>query len=167
MQYTDEQRDEALELLAEHGKAEASRMTGIPSGTIASWGVRNGVTAPPAERTRAVTEQRLATIAERKAQLAEKLTGIAERLAADVFAPTVERKAVAAGAMREVEIVEIKHRTTTPTERRTTLQAIAQAVETIQLLTGGATQRIESIIERTPEAEAEVAQVLALVRNVA
>lgn len=166
MQYTTEQRDDALTLLATVGKAEAARRTGIPQGTIASWGSRAGVTAPPAAATVVATEARLATIAERKAKLAEDLMSGAERMYADLFAPTVEKKAIAAGQMREVEIVTIRHNTTTPSERKTTVQAIRDAVETVQLLTGEATERIETLVaERKPELEAEVAQVLELVRS--
>lgn len=165
MQYTDAQRAEALSLLARYGKAEAARRTGIPVGTIASWGHRNDVSSPPPEEMRARAEALKATIEQRKAGLADTLVGVVERLVRDVFAPTTERKAMAAGAMRQVEIVEIIHDTTTAAERRTTLQAIATAVETIQLLTGGATARIETVSERTPEVEAEIAQVLQLVQS--
>jgi len=37
MQYTTEQRSEAVALAEEHGPAEASRRTGIPRRTITSW----------------------------------------------------------------------------------------------------------------------------------
>lgn len=120
MQYTDAQRAEALRLLAEVGKAEAARRTGISSGTIASWGSRAGVTAPPADRTRKATERRVATIAERKAKLAEDLTRTAERM-------------LAGTAKFE------------PLDRKRNVEAVAKALETVQLLTGEATARIEQI----------------------
>lgn len=144
--YSDEQKAEALRLVVDVGPAEAGRRTGIPAGTIASWATRAGVTG---ERhtvaTKAATEQRVATIAERKARLAEALMGDLERMRRDLFAPTVERKAMAAGQTREVEIVTINHPTTTHAERRTAIEAIAKAVETVQLLTGGATARTEQL----------------------
>ena len=167
--WTDDERDEALRLLAEVGQGETARRTGIPQGTIASWGKRHGVTAPPAAATAVATAAKLATIAERKAALAEGLMDDIERMRRDLFAATVERKAMAAGQMREVEIVTIKHATTTHAERRTGIEAIAKAIETVQLLTGEATARPEQLTttapERTPEREAELAQVLELVRK--
>lgn len=150
MQYSDEQRLEALTLLARYGKAEASRRTGIPAGTIASWGVRNGVKAPSVEATRAVLEHRLTTIADRKARLAEDLAVVAQRMLADLMAPTVEQKALVVsdgrGSGSHVEIAEIHNATTTPAERRMTIEAVAKAIETVQLLTGAATARTEQLL---------------------
>lgn len=71
MQYTAVAKAEALQLLAEVGKAEASRRTGIPEGTIASWGARNGVAYIPGEP---------ATIVEQKQQLVNKLLPLAAKL---------------------------------------------------------------------------------------
>lgn len=157
--YSAEQRAHALELLATVGLAEAVRITGIAKGTISSWGHRAGVegatgSSATAAGVAVAAERKLATIAERKAALAEGLMSDIERLRRDLFAPTVERKAIAAGHMREVEIVEIRHATTTPAERKTTVQAIAGALEAVQLLTGEATQRIEQVTGDTPRARA-------------
>jgi len=158
-----EQKAEALRLLAEVGLAEAARRTGIPEGTIASWGSRTGVQAPPAAATRVATEAHLATVAARKARVAEGLVAASERMLGDLFAPTIQRKAVVVGSKREVEIVEIRHPTTTPSERRTTVDAITTAMETVQLLTGEATERIETLPpQRTPEIEQELAKVIEL-----
>jgi hypothetical protein len=120
MQYTPEQRAEALAILTEHGKAVASERTGIPEGTIASWGSRTGVAAPPAERTAKATAKRVATIAERKAKLAEALMGDAERM--------------------RVGVTKFE-----PLDRKRNVEAVAKAVEVVQLLTGEATERIEQI----------------------
>lgn len=163
--WTDEQRDEALLLLAEVGQGETARRTGIPQGTIASWGKRHGVTAPPAAATAIATAAKVASIAERKAQLAEGLMDDIARMRRDLFAPTIERKAMAAGQMREVEIVTIRHDTTTHAERRTAVEAIAKAIETVQLLTGGATARTEQMTAKQAaieEAEQRVARLRAV-----
>lgn len=81
---TPEQKAEALELLATVGKAEAARLTGIPAGTIASWGSRGGVTAPPAEQTATATAARLVQWADRRAALANQMgetaAGVLEQL---------------------------------------------------------------------------------------
>jgi hypothetical protein len=140
--YTDEQRREALLLLAQVGKAEAARRTGIPAGTIASWGSRAGVAAPPAAATVVATEARVATIAERKARLAEGLLDDVEQLRRDLFVMTTETKVLA--GRHDTDVVEVKiRRTVEPRDRNTTVQAIAKALETVQLLTGEATQRLE------------------------
>lgn len=142
--WTSEQKTEALELIVEHGPAEAARRTGIPVGTIASWATRAGVSGEHhTEATIAATAARQATTAERRAAMLPALLDSFERLAADLFAPTVEKRAVAAGQMREVEIVTIRHATTTATERWATVRAMALIVDKVQLIAGEATERID------------------------
>jgi hypothetical protein len=146
MQYTPEQRDEALRLLAEVGKAEASRRTGIPAGTIASWGARRGVSAPSPEAWAQAHAAQLATMAERKQALATQLQSLAVK-AATKLAERIERDEVTAKDL---------------------VGALTAAVDRMQLLTGAATERVETVTaERSPEAEAEVARVLSVVRNAA
>lgn len=145
IRWSDDQKAEALRLLAEVGQGEAARRTGIPQGTIASWGKRNGVTAPPLHALAAQVERKQLTIAERKAELATGLMSDIERMRRDLFAPTTERKVAVAGQMREPQIVTVRHPTTTHAERRTAIDAIQKAVETVQLLTGEATERIEQL----------------------
>lgn len=147
MRIDDATREQALERAAEVGAAEAARELGLNASTVRSWMTRSGRVphAAAVAQTATATATKIVTIAERKAAIAEKLAVAAERMADELFAPTVERKAMAAGAMREVEIVDIRRATTTPAERKVTLQAIAQAVETVQLLTGEATERIEQL----------------------
>lgn len=160
--YSPEVKAEALGLLAEVGKAEAARRTGIPAGTIAAWGSREGVHAPADVSTtaRGAAETKIATVAERKARLAEQLLDDIDRLRRDMFAPTLERKPVAVsdGHLRgaHVEIVDVHHATTTPGERKLTMTAIAIAVDKIQILTGEATERIETLTGRSIEADAIV-----------
>lgn len=145
MQYTPDQKAEALELLATLGKAEAARATGIPEGTIASWGHRAGVRAPDAPQIRAAAEAVQAAWAVRKVALGEKLGTLCEKMATKIDERLDE------DSLRGV---------------RDLAASIAILVDRAQLLTGGATARTETV-ERTTEAEAEVAQVLALVRKAA
>lgn len=145
MTYSDAQRLEALALLATVGKAEAARRTGIPAGTIASWGSRSGTKAPPAAATVVATEARVATIAQRKATLAEGLMDDIERMRRDLFAPTIERKVVPGNQYRRTRIIDVRNPTTTHGDRRTVVEAVAKAIETVQLLTGGATARTEML----------------------
>jgi hypothetical protein len=121
MQYTPEQRDEALRLLAEVGKAEAARRTGIPAGTIASWGARRGVSAPSPEEWQKAHAAQVATMAGRKQQLATDLG-------------TLAAKAVAKLAER-IDADEVS--------AKDLVSALTAAVDRLQLLTGDATARIE------------------------
>lgn len=170
MQWTQDQRDEALRLLAEVGKAEASRRTGVPAGTIAAWGVRSRTRAPLPELQRKATETRLASIAERKARLAEDLLGDLEKLRAQLWAPTVERKPMVVSLGKDsgsqIEIAEVHLEQPTFRDQKTIVEAVALALDKVQLLTGAATERVETVgIERTPEVAAELAKVLPLVRS--
>lgn len=172
MQWTAEEREQALDLAEAVGYAAAHERTAVPINTLRSWAARagrtitvKGASTPRGRETVAAVETALLSMVERKAALAEGLMDDIVRLRADLFAPTIERKAMAAGQMRQVEIVEIEHATTTAAERRTTIQAITGAIEAVQLLTGEATERIAAVVERRPEIEQELAQVIELVRE--
>lgn len=142
--WSEDERAEAVRLVAEVGHAEAARRTGVPRGTVASWAHRAGVTAEGATTaTVQAVEARVATIAERKAALAAGLMDDIERLRRDLFAGTIERKVVPGTQHRNTEIVDVRHATTTAGDRNTTVQAIVKAIEAVQLLTGEATARIE------------------------
>lgn len=144
MQYTHEQRAQALGLLAEVGKAEAARRTGIPEGTIASWGARTGTKAPPPETMREATEAKNATLADRKVELAGQLRALAVKATAKL-AERIDADEISAKDL---------------------VQALTAAIDRMQLLTGAATERVETVgIERTPEVAAELAKVLPLVRS--
>lgn len=123
--WTDTDKAEALRLLAEVGTAEASRRTGIPAGTIASWGNRNGVSGATATEAMIVaTEHRVATIAERRAALAEEL-GSTSALALEHLARRVE-----AGGLSDGDLIK----------------ALSLLIDRTLLLTGEATERIESTL---------------------
>ena len=141
--YTVAQKAEALELLATVGLNEAARITGIPVGTIASWGSRSGVKAPEVNRTKAMRTAQIAWSV-RRATLADQLGEVAE-LATAKLRQLIEDDQVRAGDLA---------------------RALAVVIDRAQLLSGGATVRAETV-ERTPEAEAEVARVLNLVREAA
>jgi hypothetical protein len=171
MQWTPEQREQALTLLAEVGAAEAARRTGIPAGTIASWGARRGVSAPLVSEERvAAVNAKLATMADRKAKLAEALLGDIEKLRKQLWAPTVERKAmtVSDGAREgsHVEVVDVHLEQPTFRDQKTIVEAVAIALDKVQLLTGAATERIETTaVPRTPEVAAELAKVLPFAKS--
>jgi transposase-like protein len=175
--YTPEQRQQALRLLAEVGQSEAARITGIPSGTIASWGTRHGVEQPPSVRaaTAAAAARVRLSVVERKAELAEQMLDDARTVLAQLHQPVVERvvKVVSDGkdAGSHAEIVDVHLERPTPADQERIARTVATLVDKVQLLTGEATSRVEQTIgaapERTPEQEAEMARVLQLVQPAA
>lgn len=144
--WTPEQKAEALALMAQVGKAEASRRTGIPTGTIGAWANRAGVTNADPEGRAAYTAAANMAWAERRAILADMLGETAQKAA--------ERLLVLLDDP-EAKIDQVA-------------RALAVVVDRASLLAGEATQRVENVATdaapRTPEVEAEVAKVLSIVR---
>ena len=119
--YTPAQRKEALALYEEHGPAEASRRTGIPSPTIRTWAMRDGRTTrvPPSHKTRAATGAARRSWAEHRLELAAKTGAVADELLGRILA-----------ARRASDV-------------RALATGFAALVEKGQLLDGGATERVE------------------------
>lgn len=120
--YTAEQKTGALRLLAEVGKAEAARRTGIPAGTIAAWGSRMGVAAPTPEAMRPQVEARQLSLAQRRQALGEKFLEKAEKL------------------------IECVHAAEPAMDRKRGIEAARVAAETAQLLTGQPTSRVDAML---------------------
>lgn len=125
---TPQQKAEALRLLAEVGKAEAARRTGIPAGTIASWGVRNGVTSPPVEAIAKANEVAQLAWEERRLRLKDKL-----------------------GAAAEQFIDQATKRISTRDVRDLTV-SMAVCIDKAQLLAGAATARTEASVTNRDDA---------------
>lgn len=155
--WTHQQRDEALALMAEHGASEASRRTGIPSGTIASWAHRTGVSGPEPAKLAAATATRLQGVAERKTELASNLIGDAERLRAQLFAPVVEKKAMTVsgghGSGSNIEVAEVDLSHPVPADQKRIAEALAVLLEKALLLLGDATERVEQHTTSTAPVE--------------
>lgn len=120
--WTREQKAEALALHRDHGPAEAARRTGIPKPTIASWARRAGVHSDAtdgAERTRVARRAAEEAWATRRARLADKMGQLAETLADRAFDADESRDA------------------------KQLVEAAEKAGGMAQLLTGGATGRVE------------------------
>jgi transposase-like protein len=165
--YTPEQKAEALRLYAEHGVAEAARRTGIKAGTISSWARRTG-TQSEAPTARAEQVQRTAlTLQQKKQRFADGLAEDLERLRAQLFAPTVEQKIVtiAGGLQHEGRwaVATVERERPTFAEQARIMTAIGIGVDKLQVLTGGATQRIG--VEGDREVEEVAAEVLHLVQG--
>lgn len=116
-------KQQALHLLAEVGAAEASRITGIPAGTISSWGNRTGTPSAPTQRAEQIVAAQL--------EWAERRTHVATRLGA------VADKAV------EVLLSKLDNNDITVAQ---TLDVLEAAVGKAQLLTGEAQTRTESTV---------------------
>lgn len=173
--WSDEQRTHALDQLATMTLAEVARDTGIPKRTISDWARAEGIeTSTPQARakTARARETLEAVTAEKRANLAAGLMADAQRLRTQLFAPTVEKRAMAiaiGGDMGQgIEVAEVELDRPTPTDQVKIMTAVAIAVDKIQLLTGEATERHEHTApNRTPEQEQELAKVLTLVQGAA
>ena len=113
----------ALELLATVGLGEAARRTGIPQGTIASWGSRSSVRAPAAEVTAVAVAAHIVAWEEKRTAVANKLGTVADR-AADRLLEKLE-----AGEITVAQLISI----------------LEAATGKAQLLTGGSTSRDETV----------------------
>lgn len=174
--WSDEAKTHALDLLANGTTlADVARETGIPKRTIANWAANEGIdtsTAQARAKTARAREVLDAVTAEKRADLAAGLMADAQRLRTQLFAPVVEKRAmaIALGPHRgqEIEVAEVPLDRPTPTDQVKIMTAVAIAVDKIQLLTGEATERHEvSAPNRTPEQEQELAKVLTLVQGAA
>lgn len=156
MRCTQAQRDEAVELARQIGAAEAGRRLGINANTLRSWMTRYAAGGPiEANQERrqtmaAATATKLLVSAERKTQLAANLLDDAERLRAQLFAPCIERRAMTVSGGKDfgssIEVAEVHHDKPPFADQRQIMTSIAIAVDKILLLTGEATERIESTL---------------------
>ena len=175
--WSDEQRTHALDLLATMTLADTRTALGddAPSiSTLSRWAKDAGIdvvqlATDKTARARQVLE---AVTAEKRADLAAGLLADAQRLRTQLFAPVVEKRAMAiavGGDMgQEIEVAEVPLDRPTPTDQVKIMTAVAIAVDKIQLLTGEATERHEHTApNRTPEQEQELAKVLTLVQGAA
>lgn len=124
--YTDEEKQEALELYRQDGPAAASRKTGIKSATIRSWAHRNGEAGSEgAEQTRAATETARLGWAQRRAEL------------------TDETGAVAAAILDRIKVSKRS------SDARALAQAFSVLIDRAQLLDGGRRLAWRSPTQRT------------------
>lgn len=174
--WSTEQRTHALALLANGTTPpEVAKATGIPRRTITQWAHDEGLEVSSAQaraKTARAREVLEAVTAEKRADLAAGLLADAQRLRTQLFAPTVEKRAMAialGGDLgQDIEVAEVPLERPTPTDQVKIMTAVAIAVDKIQLLTGEATERHEvSAPNRTPEQEQELAKVLTLVQGAA
>lgn len=146
VQHTKEAKAEALQILAQAGKAEAARRTGIPEGTISSWAVRGGVRAPAPNLPGLMAAS--VTLAQRKQELADELLTRARGMIAQLDAAMVEKKShVVSDGAREgshIEIATVKYSRPPTGAQKQIVETIAILIGQVQLLTGDATARIES-----------------------
>jgi transposase-like protein len=151
--YTAEQRAEALELYAELGAPETARRLGIPKPTVASWARRAGVHTDAADpsRARARTEAARARWEEvsedRRQQLAGRLVEEVHRLADQLQEPTTYHHVVTLSGGKDApateRVVEVHVSHPVAKDQRDRAQAMAALMDKLQLLSGGATERLD------------------------
>lgn len=130
-------RAKALAIYLESGPAEASRQTGVPTGTVSQWARRKGVTLTRSLQTLGATEASKTSRESRLERLAETLVTI---------------------AYDRAEWIKLQ----APSEdTRAPMTVAAIAIDKAQLLTGKATVRVETV---TPEVAAEYTNLLELKR---
>jgi transposase-like protein len=157
--YTHEEKAEAVAHYLAHGlgathawsKTEA-RPKGISKPTLMDWLRKAG--HDPAEiasrsdtKTTEATRTRVAQIEGRKAAFAADLMDDLKKLRAQLWAPCIEQKVVTLSGGKDSpatwEIAEVERDKPTFAEQVKILTAIGIAVDKVQVLTGGATERID------------------------
>lgn len=147
--WTDEQKADALARYVVEGLSAAARATGIPSGTIASWASRT----PGMQTLASENRERMAAALEacelkwqsHKVELVQQFAGLADAALA------MAHDNVESGNVRNV---------------KDAITSAAIAVDKAQLLSGGATGRIEHG-DANGELAAEVARLVEERRSVA
>lgn len=166
--WTQEQKEQAL--LSLHDGAtynEVHAETGIPKGTLASWrrrqteddarrmtedldtpAERAEAAAARRERTRAARETLADVRAEDRTQLAARLLDEVHTLLDRINAPTVYKhvKVVSMGNGESVtEVVDVDVDTPNAADTKSLVVSAAVLIDKLQLLTGQATERTESV----------------------
>lgn len=142
--YTEEERRNALALVGEHGRAEASRRTGVTTRTLNRWARDAGITSRDAIlKTRAATEAARAASDRRYEQTRQELR--------DEFAEAARYLAQRAKAADD------RHKSGVMT-------AAAIAIDKAELLSGRATSRQEHV--RPERVEAAVSELEAMLTGV-
>lgn len=155
--WTDEQREEALRLHLEVGPAEASRLTGVPKGTVASWARRQGVETRVVPAREEAVEASALVAEQRRLDLAAGLLNDVQGLRGRLFARTeyVHVKVVPRGPNlgSDAEQVVVDLDQPVPADQLRLVQAIGVLIDKVQLLTGEATERVDLTGEYDLEAE--------------
>lgn len=134
-EYTDDQRDGALGLVAEHGFREAHRRSGIPLSTLFSWGTAAGVRSVQVQKSRSAIEAAEARIAEKRE--------IVRELLLEKAADLIERMDEPHKDFKGSGVTEVTYDTATSTDVRNYSVAAAVLIDKHLLMSGEATERIE------------------------
>lgn len=159
--YTDEQKAEALDLYAVEGPTAVQHQLGIPKGTVTRWAKAAGVeTVPDPKNAAAVEAARkkwAETMEQRKQDLAAGLMDDIAQLREQMFSPCREQKIVTiAGSVKTEgrwDVAQMERDQPTFQDQKALMTTIAIAVDKVQVLTGGATQRTEHRYESGVDAE--------------
>lgn len=120
--WTNDQRDAALDIYTHSGPRAASRATGVPATTISRWAQQAGIASRATEKTQARDDGRRRAWVERRGEIIDQLGDLVDAL----IRKTAEK--VEAGDLKEARYGAL---------------AAAIAVDKAQLLSGGATERVD------------------------
>lgn len=145
--YTDEEKATARERYEADGLAATVEATGIPKGTLSAWITKGEWRTHAPEKMEAAIATQRASVEAKRLALALALFDDIDRLRAQLFAPVVERKVVTVSLGRnegsEAQVVDVRLSQPTFGDQKAITTAVAIDVDKIQVLTGGATERIE------------------------
>ena len=153
MPYTDEEKANALALFEKYGACEAARRTGIERSNLSHMAKAAGVKSKVKDILKETHETNKVLFDERKSQLAQGLLDDAERLREQLFAPITVYKF--GGNKNEFATAEVDE--PSPSDKVKLMTSLAIAVDKIQLLTGEATSRNETITESREAIESRIA----------
>jgi transposase-like protein len=161
--YTAEQHAEALEMYLEHGAPETARRLRIPKATVASWARRAGVHSDAADpsRARARTEAARAVWAEvseeRRQRMASRMYDAVDVLTDQLQEETVYHHVVVVAGGKDspatAQVVDVTVPHPTAKDQKDRALAMSALVDKLQLLSGGATERVDDLGEYDLEGE--------------
>lgn len=152
--HTPEEKANALRIYRELGLAEAARQTGYKKATISSWAKRKKVQTVAPENVRAAIEMAALTREQRRDELTDLAIEEAKAVLLD-HRKTYKRVFVTKdGAPVETTVMP------DPSDRAKLSTSFGILFDKIQLATGGATNRTETVTK--DEAENELADIVNL-----
>ena len=135
--WTDETKEQALDIYAEHGPAEAAKQTGVPYRTVHRWARKANLSYATAKK------EHVERLTRHRAELAERLYTEAGQLLDQLHHTTTDRKVVTSRG-EPPAIVDVDLDKPRFADQKHIVTSAAIAIDKAQLLTGEATERTEA-----------------------
>lgn len=129
------------------GQVEASRRTGIPSGTIGAWAHHEGKGGDRVNQGASAVAAKAVTLEQRKQQLAQGLLDDIDRLRTQMFAKATVHSFDKDGGFNTGDLEE-----PTFSDKKAIATSVAIYVDKVQILMGQPTERVEHV-DRTEAAQ--------------